>query len=109
MAQFIVIVQILIAKRNAMNALADKRLDAVLDPVLSAAVPEAGRLRDRLMARSVSRSSSAPALEVIAPPSNAAVTLRLLRLAKSRESGYTLSASARSPASGKSFVAEEFR
>ena len=42
-AQLIVIVQILIAKRNAMDALGDQRFDRVLDPVLPAAVLEAGR------------------------------------------------------------------
>jgi hypothetical protein len=42
-AQFIVIVQVLVSKRNAMNALAEERLDAVLDPVLPAPVCEAGR------------------------------------------------------------------
>ena len=43
MAQFIVVVQILVAKRDAMDALRDERLDAVLDAVLPAAVGEAGR------------------------------------------------------------------
>ena len=42
-AQFVVIVQIWIAKRNAMDALGDERLDPVLDPILPAAVGEAGR------------------------------------------------------------------
>jgi hypothetical protein len=43
MAQLIVIVQILIAKRDAMNALGDERLDAVFDPILPAAICETGR------------------------------------------------------------------
>ena len=38
------------------------------------------------MARSVSRNNKAPAFDVMAPPSNAAVTFRPPRLAKSRES-----------------------
>ena len=42
-AQFVVIVQIFIAKRNAMDALGDERLDPVLDPILPAAAGEAGR------------------------------------------------------------------
>ncbi len=72
-AQIIVIVKILVAKRNAMNALGEQRLDRVLDAVLP-------------VRRSVSRKSNAPAFEVMAPPSKAAVTFRLPRLAKSRES-----------------------
>ena len=43
MAQLIVIVQILIAKRNAMDALREQRFDAMLDPVLPPAICEAGR------------------------------------------------------------------
>ena len=43
MAQLVVVVQILVAKGDAMDALGNQRLDAVLDPVLSAAICEAGR------------------------------------------------------------------
>jgi hypothetical protein len=43
MAKFVVVVQILVAKRNAMDALSNQRLDAVLDRVLSAVICEAGR------------------------------------------------------------------
>jgi hypothetical protein len=42
-AQFLVIVQVLVAKGDPMNALGEERLDAVFDPVLPAAVCEAGR------------------------------------------------------------------
>jgi len=49
------------------------------------------------MARSASRNSSAPAFEVMAPPSKAAVTFRLPRLAKSKMSS----------ALAEAFVAEE--
>jgi len=58
MAQFIVIVQILITERNAMDALSEQRFDAVLDPVLPAPVREAGRrLPGATTARLRSRSS----------------------------------------------------
>ena len=42
-AQLIVIVNILVAQRNAMNALGEQRLDRVLDAVLPAAIFETGR------------------------------------------------------------------
>jgi hypothetical protein len=41
-AQLIMIVQILVAKRDAMNALCNQRLHPVLDAVLPAAIFEAG-------------------------------------------------------------------
>ncbi len=43
MAQVIVVVQILVAKRDAMNALGHQRFDRVLDAVLPAAIPETSR------------------------------------------------------------------
>ncbi len=43
MAQFVVVVQILVTQRNAMNTLGKERFQAVLDPILIAAVGEAGR------------------------------------------------------------------
>ena len=43
MAQFIVIVQILIAKRKAMNTLGEERFDRVFDAVLPATIFKAGR------------------------------------------------------------------
>jgi hypothetical protein len=43
MAHLIMIVQILVAKRNAVDALGKERLDAMLDPVLPAAIGETGR------------------------------------------------------------------
>ena len=42
MAQLIVIVEVLIAERHSEHALADQRLDLVLDQVLAARVAEAG-------------------------------------------------------------------
>ena len=42
-AQLIVIVQVFIAKRKAVDTLGEERLDAVLDPVLPAAICKAGR------------------------------------------------------------------
>src|SRR6476659_1864990 len=53
---------------------------------LRPSVKQAAACRDRPMARSVSRNNKAPAFDVMAPPSNAAVTFRPPRLAKSRES-----------------------
>ena len=91
MAQFIVIVEVFIAKRDAMNALGEQRFDRVLDAVLPAAICEqAATCRDRPRTRSASRNNNAPAFEVMAPPSKAAVTFRLPKLAKSRESRATL-------------------
>src|SRR4249920_3753561 len=52
---------------------------------LRPSVKQAAACRDRPMARSVSRNNKAPAFDVMAPPSNAAVTFRPPRLAKSRE------------------------
>ncbi len=43
MAQVIVVVQILVAKRDAMHARGDQRFDRVLDAVLPAAIPETSR------------------------------------------------------------------
>lgn len=43
MAQRVMIVQVLVPKSDALEALSDERLDAVFDPVLSAAICEAGR------------------------------------------------------------------
>ena len=87
MAQLIMIVEVFIAKRDAMNALGEQRFDRVLDADLPAAICEAGRdlFRDRPRTRSASRNNNAPAFEVMAPPSKAAVTFRLPRLAESRE------------------------
>src|SRR5512144_1126200 len=78
-AQRIVIVQVLIAKRNAVDTLGHKCFERVLDisSWLRASRKQAAACRDRPMTRSVCRNSSAPAFEVIAPPSNDAVTLRL--------------------------------
>jgi hypothetical protein len=44
-AQLIMIVQVLIAERNAMDALGDERLDAMLNPILPSAIGEAGDWR----------------------------------------------------------------
>ena len=109
MAQVIVVVQVLIAKRNAMDALREQCFDAMLDPVLPPAICEAGR---RLAGQTDGAIGFAQQQRALRSRSSRrrrtpAVTLRLPRLAKSRDPGYTLSASARPPASGKSFVAKE--
>ena len=67
MAQVIVAVQILVAKRDAMNALGHQRFDRVLDAVLPAAIPETSRnLPGQADTAIVSRSNSAPAFDVTA-------------------------------------------
>src|SRR5271157_1344949 len=53
---------------------------------LRLSVKQAATCRDRPRTRSASRNNNAPAFEVMAPPSKAAVTFRLPKLAKSRES-----------------------
>ena len=73
--------------RRAVDALAHKRFDAVLDAVLAAAIPKTGCNLPRKSDSPVGfAQKQRAALDVIAPPSNAAVTFRLPRLAKSRES-----------------------
>ena len=88
MAQVMVVVQILVAKRDSMNALGNKRFDRVLDAVLPAAIPETSRnppgqadtaigLAQQQHAR-VRRDGAAV---------ESRFEFRLPRLAKSKESG----------------------
>ena len=81
------------------------------EPARSSQRPRPRHSRDcgKSMARSVSRDNSAPAFEVIEPPSNAAATVRPRKLAKCRESWLHSSAWARSPASGNPFWRKNFR
>ena len=66
-----------------MDALGDQRLDTVFDAVLPATVCEAAATAGTAIWRNrMTRNNSAPAFEVIAPPSNAAMLLRLPRLVK---------------------------
>src|SRR4051794_12429712 len=73
--QLVVVDQVLIAKRDAEDALADQGRKGVLDLVRITSILEAGR-STKPMARSVAPSSSAPASDVIAPPVNDATTAR---------------------------------
>ena len=68
-------------------------------PAARSSVKQAANRPTSPIARSVAPSSSAPASEVIAPPSNAATTARPSTGANSNRSRYTLSASGNSSAS----------
>ena len=86
-AQFIVVVEVLVAERNAEHALADQSAHRVLDQLLAAVVAKAGRKSIHQTDRSVGRpSSSAPASDVIKPPSKAASTTRPPTVPKSNRS-----------------------
>jgi hypothetical protein len=76
-AQLVVVVEILIAKRNPKHPLADQRHYLVLDQFQAPHVVKAQANRFIiLIARSVAPNSSAPASDVTAPASNAATTAR---------------------------------
>ena len=108
MAQLVVVVQVLVAERDADDALHHQRLDTVLDQSGIAAVGEAGGEALDQPDRPVGRAQQQRAgIRVIAPPSNAATTARPSTGANSNSSGYTLSASGTSSASPQGFVAEE--
>ena len=109
MAQVIVVVQILVAKRDAMNALGHQRFDRVLDAVLPAAIPETSRnlpgqadtaigLAQQQRAR-VRRDGAAVESRCDFPASEAG------EIGKNPD--YTLSASGTSSALAEAFVAEE--
>ena len=69
------VVDILVAERDRNNLLADQcrqRVDEV--PWIAAVAEHAATRSISRIARSVSRSKSAPASDVTAPPSNAATT-----------------------------------
>jgi hypothetical protein len=88
MAQFVMIDQILIAERDAADALSDQGRDLMLDrfgrPVIH---KQPANRPTKPIARSVAPSSIAPASEVILPPSNAAITFRPSTGAKPNRSG----------------------
>jgi hypothetical protein len=87
-AQPVVIHHALMAERDAEDALANQGGDVMLDTLRRPPVPkQAVKRRTRLMARSVAPSSSAPAFEVIAPPSKDATTRRPSTGAKSNSAG----------------------
>ena len=109
MAQLVMVVEVLVAERDAEHALADQRRHRVLDQLRPATDRGSRRqsARPDPIARSVAPSSSAPASEVIVPPSNAATTSGLRRVQTQTALRYTLSASGRSSNHRKVFVAEE--
>ena len=77
-AQVIVVDEILVAQRQGEHPLGDQARHAVLDPVrLAVVIGEAGgELAGQADRPVVAPSSSAPASEVIVPPSNPATTAR---------------------------------
>jgi hypothetical protein len=87
-AELVVVHDVLVPERDAEDALADQGGDLMLDPLRHPGVAEArGEAAARLMARCVAPSSSAPAFEVIAPPSKEATTRRPSTGAKSNSAG----------------------
>jgi hypothetical protein len=83
-SQLVVVVEILVAKRDPKNPLTDKGRDLVLDPLRMPLVVKANRSIIRI-ARSVA-FSRAPASEVTNPASNAASTQRPSTVPKSNDS-----------------------
>jgi hypothetical protein len=76
-AQLVVVVEILIAKRNPEHPLADQRHHLVLDQFRAPHVVKHEANRSIiLIVRSVAPNSSAPASDVTVPASNAATTAR---------------------------------
>ena len=84
----IVVADVLVAQREAEDALADQRRNRVLDLTAGRGRPESSEAKRsmRRIALSVAPSSSAPASDVIKPPSNAPTTRRPLTVPKSNES-----------------------
>ena len=75
--QLVVVVEVFVSQGDAHDALPHQRPDRVFRETGIAVVGEATcHLVQEPRERSISRSSSTPAFEVIAPPSNAAATLR---------------------------------
>jgi len=86
-AQLVVIVQILVAKRDAMNALGNQRFDRELHAVLHAVILETGRrLQGQADVAIGFPQEQGARVRRDGAPSKAAVTFRLPRLAKSKGS-----------------------
>jgi len=87
-AEVIVIEHVLMPERDAEDALADQRGNLALDTLRHSAIAKAGsEPPDQVDRAAVAPSSSAPAFEVIAPPSKDATTRRPSTGAKSNSAG----------------------
>src|SRR4029077_18408339 len=88
MAQVVMIDQILIAERDAIDALSNQGANLMLDQFGRPVILEtAGKPPDQIDRPIGGASSIAPASEVILPPSNAAITFRPSTGAKPNRSG----------------------
>jgi hypothetical protein len=85
--QVFVVDQVLVAEGDPEHPLADQGRHLVLDALRRPCVAEARRERTKPMAQSVAPSSSAPASEVMTPPSKPATTARLSTGANSNSVG----------------------
>ena len=75
-AQLVMVVEVLVAERDAKDPLTDQRPDLMLDQILPPIVMKASRKAPDQPDRSVGRAqSSAPASDVTTPASNAASTM----------------------------------
>ena len=80
MPQLVVIVEILVAKRQGIHSLADELQYGVLDQLRIAVIVDAGRQSPEHTQLPLDLcNNSPPASEVIRPPSNLATTSRLPR------------------------------
>ena len=108
-AQLVVIVEVLVAQRDAEHPLADQRAPRCARSTRAAVRPRkhAANRSTRPIARSVAPSSSPPASDVIAPPSKSATTRRPSTGANLINSASTLCRHrGTSPFSTKSFSCE---
>src|SRR6202034_1413819 len=86
LAQLVVIEKVLVAQRQAKNPLPHQRLHPMLDKTRIAPVVAANR-RVRTRPRSTCPNSSAPAFEVMSPPSKQATTARRATASNSNRFG----------------------
>jgi hypothetical protein len=77
MTQFVMIVEILVAQRDAEHALPDHRGDRVLhEPLVSRVAETVCKPSNQIKVRSAAPNNRPPASDVSAPPSNSATTGR---------------------------------